>query len=344
MPERSAGPELSELDLALINVLQVAPRISWGDAGDILGTHPTTLAARWDRLRESGTVWLTAQPKVSTTPPGLAFVSLVCLPGRQDEAVRALSAVPQVVALDVCSGGPDLSLLVSAESFAALTQLLEARITSAPGVRHATVGLCTRLHTGNRQWMLDVLSPGQLARAAALAAPQPAGPGQGAVLQEEHLQVAEVLLRDGRATAADVARATGLHPATARRYLQKVLASGQFHIRCDLSQPLTGMPVNVQWAARLDAANHDAAAALLAKDQRTQVVASLTGRANFLVIMWMQSPADALDVEQSIQERVPGIEIIESMVTLRPVKRLCRVLDQGGVAVEQHVPRIPVLN
>lgn len=343
MPERSAGPELSELDLALINVLQVAPRISWGEAGDILGAHPTTLAARWDRLRESGTVWLGALPNVSTTPEGLAFVSLFCRPGRQAEAVKALSAIPEVVALDICSGEPDLSLFVAAEDHSSLTRLLEESITGAPGVRHSRIGLCTRLHTAGRQWTLDVLGPEQLARAQALAAAPQSLP-RPAVLQEEHLQVMEVLMRNGRASAADVARATGLHPATARRYLQKVLASGRLRIRCDLSQPLTGMPLNVMWATRLDAADHRSAASLLAEDPRTQLVASVTGRANFLVAMWLQSAADILEAEQFVQESVPRIEILESVVTLRPVKRICRVLDAGGRAEEQHVPRIPVLS
>ena len=39
---------------ALINALQIAPRISWSDAAGILGVHATTLAARWERLKASG--------------------------------------------------------------------------------------------------------------------------------------------------------------------------------------------------------------------------------------------------------------------------------------------------
>ena len=38
--------ELSEEDLALIHALQIAPRVSWADAAEILGVHATTLAAR----------------------------------------------------------------------------------------------------------------------------------------------------------------------------------------------------------------------------------------------------------------------------------------------------------
>ncbi len=52
--------ELSEEDLALIHALQIAPRLSWADAAEILGVHATTLAARWERLRSGGAAWITA--------------------------------------------------------------------------------------------------------------------------------------------------------------------------------------------------------------------------------------------------------------------------------------------
>ena len=46
--------ELTEEDLALINALQIAPRLSWADAAEVLGVHATRLAARWERLRSAG--------------------------------------------------------------------------------------------------------------------------------------------------------------------------------------------------------------------------------------------------------------------------------------------------
>ena len=51
--------EISEEDLALVHALQIAPRVAWNDAARILDTHPATLAARWERLRERGVAWTT---------------------------------------------------------------------------------------------------------------------------------------------------------------------------------------------------------------------------------------------------------------------------------------------
>ena len=70
--------ELSEEDLALINALQIAPRLSWADAAEVLGVHATTLAARWERLRAAGASWVTAHLMGDPQQMCLAFVDVEC--------------------------------------------------------------------------------------------------------------------------------------------------------------------------------------------------------------------------------------------------------------------------
>lgn len=53
-------------------------------------------------------------------------------------------------------------------------------------------------------------------------------------------------------------------------------------------------------------------------------------RANFLVVMWLPSLADVLAAEQDLQDRVPGIEIRQSVASLRPAERLGSGLDAQG--------------
>ena len=57
---RDVHRTLDDGDLALIHALQVAPRVSWAQAGQVLGTSPAALAERWARLRSSGLAWVTA--------------------------------------------------------------------------------------------------------------------------------------------------------------------------------------------------------------------------------------------------------------------------------------------
>lgn len=340
---RAARAEATEQDLALISVLQHVPRITWGDAGEVLGVHPTTLAARWDRLREAGLAWISAQPDIRDTPAGLAFVELSCLPHAGAPALETLAAMPEVWSVDVFSGEPDVGLTVVTEDVHALSRLVERDLAAVPGVSAVKVLLSSRLHVPGHRWRLDVLDAAQEAHLGRIAAAEADALPPRAPLQPEHWPVVEALMRDGRASAAEIARTTGLHPATARRHLQRVLASGMLNLTCDLAQSLAGVPLTVQWFARLDAAQHGAAAARLGEDPRTRLVASVTGRSNLVVVKWLTSVADVLEAEQGMQELVPDIEIRQSVVSLRAVKRLGRILEDGGRAGPRFVvPEFPL--
>lgn len=344
MPDPAAElPELSPLDLSLINLLQFAPRITWGEAGEILGTHPTTLAVRWDRLRESGAAWMTAQIQIDPGPAGLAFIELESRSDLIPETVAALVAMPQVLSVESFSGERNLGLTVTACNLAELSTLVEEKISRVPGVKGLRVLLASQLHSTGDSWRLKVLSAEQVERAQAAAAAEATSLPRRSSLTEEHWAVAQVLMRDGRASAAEIARTTGLHPATARRHLQKVLASGAIRLRCDLAQSLSGHPLTVHWFTRLSAADHAAAAARLSEDSRTRVVASITGDANFLVVMWLKNVAEIMGAEQFIQSCAPEISIQQSVVSLRQVKRMGWVLDQQGLNSGEFVlPQLPL--
>ncbi|WP_194236484.1 AsnC family protein [Streptomyces phyllanthi] len=85
---------LDEIDLALVNALQVAPRASWSVVGQVLGITPTTAARRWDRNATSGAAWVTAYPWLSTWARHycLAFVDVDCRPAAAHRVVQPLAA------------------------------------------------------------------------------------------------------------------------------------------------------------------------------------------------------------------------------------------------------------
>ena len=89
--------DVTEEDLALINALQIAPRLSWADAAEVLGVHATTLAARWERLTAAGAAWVTAHPMGDPQKMCLAFVDVECELHRRAAVTHALAAVPEIV-------------------------------------------------------------------------------------------------------------------------------------------------------------------------------------------------------------------------------------------------------
>ena len=327
--------ELSEEDLQLINALQIAPRISWSDAAGILGVHATTLAARWERLKASGAAWTTAHLMGDPKQMCLALVDVDCDMQQRAEVTAALAAIPEVVTVEEAASNRDLMLTVITPTLADFSDTMVPRFKEIPGLIKYRTSLCTRLHAGGYAWRLNVLGRSQQAALQALAGPEVSGRAPrspGAPLPQSHLELIPFLAKDGRATAADIARALGRNPATVQRQLNRLLASQLLSFRCEIAQKYSGYPVTCRWLANVPPGQHEAAAAELRTFRNIRLSASTTGRTNFVILMWLQSLADVMDAELALQQRIPGIELVESVVVLSSAKRVGWMLNADSTA------------
>ncbi|HSN35124.1 MAG TPA: Lrp/AsnC family transcriptional regulator, partial [Arthrobacter sp.] len=75
-----------------------------------------------------------------------------------------------------------------------------------------------------------------------------------------------------------------------------------------------------------------AAAAELRSFRNVRLSASTTGRTNFVILMWLHSLADVMNAEQALQLRIPGIELVESVVVLNTAKRVGWMLNPDSTA------------
>lgn len=324
--------ELSEDDLALIQVLQASPRLGWADAAKVLGVHATTLAARWDRLTSSGAAWVTAHLAGDPKQMLLAYVAVDCEMNLRDSVTAELAAVPEIVTVEEAASNRDLMLTVITRSLEEFSAKIITRLKAVEGLTKYQVALCTRLHSSGDDWRLNVLSRAQLATLRTLVSPPASESAQAAQLPQSHLDLLPFLARDGRATAADIARSLGRHPATVQRQLNRVLASGILSFRCEIAQAYSSFPVTCQWFVNVPAGQHDAAAAQIRTISNVRLSASTTGPTNFVIIMWLQTLADVMSAELALQQKVPGIDIVESAVMLRTVKRVGWMLKEDTTA------------
>jgi DNA-binding Lrp family transcriptional regulator len=328
--------DLSEEDLALINALQIEPRLSWADAGGILGVHATTLAARWERLRSGGASWITAHLIGDPKQMCLAFVAVDCERNQRENVTARLAAMPQIVTIEEAASNRDLMLTVITGSLEEFSTKVVSCLKDIDGLLKYQTALCTRLHSAGDAWRLNVLSRAQQASIRALGRSLPADAERSgaarAPLPPSHLDLLPFLAKDGRATAADMARALGRNPATVQRQLNRVLASGILSLRCEVAQKYTSFPVTCQWFVRVPAGQHDAAAAAIRTIRQVRLSASTTGPTNFVIIMWVQSLAEVMDAELTLQQKVPGIELVESVVMLSTVKRVGWMLNPDSTA------------
>jgi DNA-binding Lrp family transcriptional regulator len=338
--------ELSEEDLALIQVLQTSPRLGWADAAKVLGVHATTLAARWERLKSGGAAWVTAHLAGDPQQMLLAFVAVDCDMNLRDRVTAQLAAIPEIITVEEAASNRDLMLTVITRSLEEFSTKVIAQLKTIEGLTKYQTALCTRLHTSADEWRLNILSRAQLATLRTLGQPGTSDGKQAVAgqLPESHLDLLPFLARDGRATAAEIARDLGRHPATVQRQLNRVLASGILLFRCEIAQGYSSYPVTCQWFANVPAGRHEEAAAAIRTISNVRLSASTTGPTNFVIIMWLQSLADVMTAELALQQKVPGMELVESVVMLRTVKRVGWMLNGDTTASGAVVVQAGALN
>ncbi|RAX48811.1 Lrp/AsnC family transcriptional regulator [Arthrobacter sp. AQ5-05] len=319
--------ELPVEDLQLVHALQIAPRASWSELGAILGRHPATLSARWTRLREDRMVWILGHLGGYPDQHCTAFIEVVADPALIEEARVDLCAISEVLTVDDATSSADFRLTCLAADWLTMAREVLPSIKAARGVQRTKVSLCTKLYATGNAWRLDVLSPVQQARIQRLAHPPVAQP---TLIPDSFWPMLRVLMRDGRATAAEIAQATGQHPSTTGRALKTALETGMVTLRCELAGHYTGYPLTVQWFAKVPAGSADLVAAFLMEHRTLRLCASTTGAANMTFMMQLRTPADIADLEARLAARVPGVDILEASVGVHSFKRMGWMLDPDG--------------
>ncbi|SNR91905.1 Lrp/AsnC family transcriptional regulator [Blastococcus mobilis] len=325
---RNVQEVLDEQDLALIHALQVAPRISWAQAGHVLGASPAALADRWARLRGSGLAWVTAHVNASRTDLIVAFVEVDCLPEARPDVVRHLCQDPRAVTVEEAARGRDLQVTVMVRDLRALTRFVLDDLPRVHGVRQTRSRLATGLQFEASRWRLDVLEPAQVRSLGAIAGRHSEEPGT--TPPRDPWPLIEALAVDGRLTASELARRTGRNAATVRRQLPRLLASGLLTFRCDVSQLHVRRPVSCNWLARVPVEEQARTIQAVATLPELRLCVSTTGETNVMLTAWTRSLTDLLALERLMGERLPWLALMDSSVTLRVAKRMGWLLDDEG--------------
>jgi DNA-binding Lrp family transcriptional regulator len=314
-----------------VETLQVAPRAPWSVVARTLGTSPVTAARRWQRLTDAGLAWVTGSPGVRARDAQcLAYAAVTCEPGRKLHVAEALTADPQALTVEVTAGAADLMVTVAAADLAALSRYLLERLDRVPGVTGTHTRIATRLFTEGSAWRLGVLGSEEVATLPRRAGVRGPTPGASGAVDRALLGA---LARDGRASYAELAVAAGTSPATARRRVERLLASGTVLLRTEVSAPLVGWPVSVVFSADAPAGRLDALAAAVGRIRQVRLCATLAGAPSLIVIAWLRTVEEVHRFELALLDAVPGLVVVDRLVVLRSLKRMGRLLDESGRAV-----------
>ncbi|MFD4374843.1 Lrp/AsnC family transcriptional regulator [Streptomyces sp. NPDC058486] len=337
---RESGAGFSELDLALVEALQSAPRATWTQLGQALGVDATTVARRWERLRSEGLAWVTAyEPPRHAT---VAYVEVRCRARQFESVSQALTRLPWVFGVDETAGDFDLFLSVAATDLYSLGKAVHGTIGRLRGVvaTHTCLGLT--LFGEGSNWRTRAMEPASRALLPESGIRTHEARDTYSTHTRTRLGPQDAALRaalghDGRLGYKELAAAIGMSEYTARRRLHRMLRDREITLRCDFAHSLAGYRAVALYRAVVPHPHLDQTGAALARMEQVRLCASVSGPHNLLVMVWVHDLDGISTFENHLADRFPHLEVKDRTLTLHCPKRMGRLLDPVGRAIG-HVP------
>ncbi len=333
--------QLDEIEYALLNALQIAPRASWKLIGEVIGVSPVTAARRWERLVTRGHAWVTAycaSPLMRTMP--FALITVTCTPDSVLRVGQTLLDDPHAVTVSHTVGACDLLLAVWVSDLDMLTRYLTVRLNQIPGVITVRVSVTTRMYAEGSRWRLRSLDAHQQRTLTAdRRRPHRIPPAWtiAPTLSPDDRALVLALSVNGRASYDELAALAQTSTSTVRRRLHRHMDSGTLAFRCELSHTAAGRPIESSLWIEVPPDELEATARELAQLPQTRMCAAVIGNSNLVLTVWLGSVDELQPLERRITLRLPRIRITQRLLTLRHLKLMGHVLDDSGRA-ERAVP------
>ncbi|TDP95419.1 DNA-binding Lrp family transcriptional regulator [Leucobacter luti] len=312
---------LDDLDRKIVAALQVNGRAGWRRIASVLDVPERTVAARGSELLRTQQVRITGFPVL---PQGgvldSAIASVRCVSGMNRMTATAAAARASSVFTYLTTGDADCVFELINERSQSLTVLLD-EIPGLPGAAGVDTATILRLYKGIHQWLPGILDESQvLALTDREQSWEPTGAVELAPLSKEEQEIARLLALDGRTTVEELARATALSPASARRRLAHLQASGRLFDRAVIEPAALGFPVEAILRIRTYPGRTESVAQRLTEVPEVRYLAFTTGRHQLFVDIACVSHAALADFLMRADWTEDAVEVDTSIV-LQALKR-----------------------
>jgi DNA-binding Lrp family transcriptional regulator len=345
----SESRTLDRLDRQILHALQVAPRAPFARIAAVLGVSEQTVARRYQRMRGAGVVRILARSSPTHQPRSSYWTLRIgCRPGTAHTLADALARRGDTAWISIGAGGAEITLQADVpENHPGLLHHLPRASNvltfSAHQVLHRFAG------RGETDWIAPEghhLDEAQRASLTESASTPPASPPRPVAapaspprpvtataspprLVAADLPLLEALGRDGRASWAALAAATGW---TQRQAAQRVtaLAAGEviyFHL--DVSDAAAGMHSVANLWFTVAPAHLADVGKRLSDHLELGFVAAVTGNANLMASARVRD-AEALYryISTKVAE-VPGVDAVEIVPLLARIKQTNSLMVDG---------------
>lgn len=316
-------PALDDTDLACLIALQADPRASWRELGAATGIAERTVARRIKRLMDADALRVIAEADPLATGRGVVLHAWVrCRSGRVPDVAEALAQLGITQLVVTLAGTADLMAELTLEDAADMPDVVTRVLPSIDGVEHVEARLVLRPFRRAGQWRIqaDAGAP-QDAQEPSLAPP--------AALTDAEQRIVAHLMRDGRASLAELAGHADVSEPTAHRLLQHLVDRRALSFRVEVEPALVGFPVEAVISVQVRPQAVDALAAHLALDPNTRCLFGTSGASQ---LFWHVLCRDSLHLWDVVTRRLgelDGVLASEVGVVMRAYKR-CGIVREGA--------------
>ncbi|MEU2725724.1 Lrp/AsnC family transcriptional regulator [Streptomyces smyrnaeus] len=311
---------LDETDRRLVHELQRDGRAPFSRLAKTLGISEHTVARRYRRLLSLG-LRITALPGGPRTGPTGWLLRITCAPDASAKIADALARRPDTAWVALASGGTELHCALQGQTPGEDNALLLDKLPHTPRV--VAVGAYRLLHAfagASEAWNLPAAPPGETEPGDRTEAPAPeAAPATWDAVDK---QLLAALAPDGRATATDLARATGRSPVAVTRRLERLRAAGGVRFAVEFPPERLGYQLLVRFWVHAESGRLGAVGTALAAHPEIPYVAATTGVSNLVATGMFRDGAELYDFLDRRIGALPGVQSAETTPILREVKRL----------------------
>jgi len=315
-------PALDDTDLACLIALQAEPRASWRELGAATGIAERTVARRIKRLMQTDALRVIAEPDPLATGRGVVLHAWVrCRSGRVPDVAEQLARLDISQLVVTLAGSADLMAELTLADAADMPDVVTRVLPSIDGVEHVEARLVLRPFRRAGQWRIQAQAPD--------AAGEPARSQPPAALTEPEQRMMDHLMRDGRASLAELAERAGVSEPTAQRLLQHMVDRRALSFRVEVEPALVGFPVEAVISVQVRPQAVDALAAHLALDPNTRCLFGTSGASQ---LFWHVLCRDSLHLWEVVTHRLgelDGVLNSEVGVVMRAHKR-CGIVRAGA--------------